>query len=60
MLEPELGAIGVLLEPTLPGKGGWSGRGLDAHGAEVGWQLTLYENMWGPLLETPRNKEWVL
>lgn len=60
VLEPELGAVGVLLEPMLPGKGGWSGRGLDAHGAEVGWQFMLDENMRGPFLEAPRNKEWVL
>lgn len=39
MLEPELGAVGVLLEPMLPGKGGWGGRGLDARGTEVGSQL---------------------
>lgn len=39
MLEPELGAVGVLLEPMLPGKGGRGERGLDTHSPDVGLHL---------------------
>ena len=37
VLEPKFGAVSVFLAPMFPGKGGWGGKGLDAHGTAVGW-----------------------